>query len=128
MTDRAAVQRWIESYLAAARTDDRERIESLFADDALYFDGPFGEPWKGHDQIVAQWVAQSDAEYEFEVDHRVVAVDGAMGVAEIEYRYTGGPGTPRTYRNVWLLELDDGGRAKLFKDYWIEEPGSGTAP
>ena len=118
--DREAFTRWIEAYIAAARTDDPAQIEALFTEDALYFDGAFAEPYRGHDEIVSKWVAQSDTGYEFEVDHKVVAVDGSLGVAEIEYRYIAPQA--RTYRNVWLIELDGEGRARSFKDYWIEEP------
>ena len=123
MTDRRTLEDWIERYIAAARSDDPALIKALFTEDARYFDGPFGEPWKGHEEILEKWVAQSDTDYEFQVSHQVVAVDGSLGVAEMEYAYEG-PGYKRTYRNVWLIELDDDGRARTFKDYWVEDPAT----
>ena len=122
MADRAEVERWIEGYRAAARSDDPEAIKALFAENALYFDGPFGEPWQGHDEIVRNWVEQSDKPYEVEFAYSVVAVDGSVGIAECEYRYV----APKEglYRNMWLIELDGEGRARTFKDYWIEQPAA----
>lgn len=122
MIDRQAAERWIQGYLAAARTDDPELIKALFAQDALYFDGPFAEAWHGHDEIIKNWTEQSDKPYEVEVDYRVVAVESSTAVAEVEYRYVAPEA--QTYRNMWLIELDEAGRARLFKDYWIEDPAA----
>src|SRR5687768_13691154 len=98
-----AIESWIEAYQRAARSDDPEEIKALFTEDAEYHDGPFGEPWRGHDEIVRKWVEQSDASYEVEFSCEVIACDGQVGVAEIEYRYVAPQA--RTYRNVWLIEL-----------------------
>ncbi len=113
MPTREAIDAWIEAYQAAARSDDLEQIKALFTEDALYFDGPFGEPWRGHNEIVRNWVDQSDKPYEVDFSYNLVAVDGPLGVAEIEYRYVAPEA--RTYRNVWLIELDPKGRAQTLQ-------------
>ena len=112
---------WIERYRRAALSDDPGEIAALFVEDAEYYDGPFGEPWRGRDEIVRQWIEQSDARLDWDFSHRVVAVDGSLAVLEVEYRYTS-PEYRRTFRNVWLIDFDDEGRARSFKDYWIEDP------
>ena len=126
MVDRESMTRWIEGYRAAAASDDPEQIKALFAEDAEYWDGPFGEPWRGHDEIVRKWTESSDRPYEWDFDFEVFAVDGSCAVAQIEYRYKSPQAA--TYRNVWLIDLDDEGRARLFKDYWIEDPATKQDP
>src|SRR5688500_16036549 len=118
MVDRETVTQWIEGYRAAAASDDPQRIRALFTEDAEYWDGPFGEPWRGLDEILQNWTKQSDTPYEWDFDFEVFAVDGSRAVAQIEYRYRSPQAA--TYRNAWLIDLDDEGRARLFKDYWIE--------
>ena len=122
MPDKRELERWIEGYRAAASSDHPERIKALFTADAEYWDGPFGEPWRGHDEIVRKWTESSDRPYEVEFAYEVIAVDGALGVAECEYRYVAPE--KRTYKNVWLIDLADDGRARSFKDYWIEDPAT----
>lgn len=113
---------WIAKYQVAAKSDDPSDIAALFTEDAEYWDGPWGEPWRGHEEIVRNWIKQSDRPYEWEFVHEVFAYDGTRAVAEVEYRYKSPE--QRTYRNAWLIELAEDGRAKLFKDYWIEEPNA----
>lgn len=121
MTSRNDITRWLHSYQRAARSDDPKDVAALFTKDAEYHDEPFGEPWRGRDEIVRRWIEQSDAKLEWDLSHRVVAVDGSTAVLEVEYLYTS-PEHRHTYRSIWLVELDDEGRARSFKDYWVEDP------
>jgi len=55
MTD--IVQRWLDGYLVARRTNDPDDIRALFTEDASYAGGPFDpDPWVGRE---GSWKAGS---------------------------------------------------------------------
>jgi ketosteroid isomerase-like protein len=49
--DRAGFEGWLRRYFEAWVSNDPGDVEALFAEDALYWVGPFREPWVGRDQI-----------------------------------------------------------------------------
>jgi uncharacterized protein (TIGR02246 family) len=77
--DRAGFEDWLRRYFEAWVSNDPRDVAGLFAEDALYWVGPFREPWVGREQIVARWTSarQEDVRTAFDV----VAVEGDIGVA-----------------------------------------------
>src|SRR2546430_1006359 len=53
--DRDAVAGWLDRYIEAWTSYDRERIGELFAEDAAYRYHPFDEPIRGREAIVDSW-------------------------------------------------------------------------
>ena len=81
------VQRWLDAYVDAWRTYDREAIGALFAEDARYAYQPYREPVVGRDAIVADWLDDPDAAGSWEAQYEPYAVDGDRAVAVGESRY-----------------------------------------
>jgi uncharacterized protein (TIGR02246 family) len=50
--DRAGFEGWLRRYFEAWVSNDPDDVAALFTEDALYWVGPFREPWVGRDQIV----------------------------------------------------------------------------
>ncbi len=50
----ADVAAWLESYFHAWETNDPSDVRALFAEDAVYFYGPFREPARGREAIVRE--------------------------------------------------------------------------
>jgi uncharacterized protein (TIGR02246 family) len=77
--DRAGFEGWLRRYFQAWMSNDPDDVAALFTEDALYWVGPFKEPWVGRDQIVERWTTgrQEDVRTAFDV----VAVEGDTGVA-----------------------------------------------
>jgi SnoaL-like domain len=117
------VQRWLDAYVDAWRTYDRQAIGDLFAADASYRYQPYRDPVVGRDAIVADWLEDPDAAGSWEAAYEPYAVDGDRAVAVGESRYLEADGSLRTvYYNVWLLRFDGEGRCAEFVEYWRELP------
>jgi uncharacterized protein (TIGR02246 family) len=120
MVGTEAVERWIEAYKKAWMTDDPADITALFTEDAEYHTGPFDEPWGGRDTIVEKWIAQGDSKLEWDFRCEVLGIAGDLAIVEGWTTYT----TPEahTYNNLWIIQLEQGGRARSFREWWIEDP------
>ena len=55
MIDRAGVDRWLDDYVAAWKSYDRDAIGALFADDVEYRYHPYDDPVRGRNSVVAAW-------------------------------------------------------------------------
>src|SRR5256885_15354786 len=91
--DRALVVRWLEAYVEAWKSYDRDQIAALFAEDVSYRYHPHDEPIVGREAVVDSWLCEGDhagasrcdPEGTYHATYLAVAVDGAAAVA------TGGP-------------------------------------
>ena len=117
--DSRAVKAWVERYVAAWNSNDQDEIGDLFTTDASYLPRPFREPWKGRDEIVRQWLAHKDEPGTTTFEYAVVAVDGNTGVVRGVTTYLQ---PPALYGNIWIVKLDEEGRASFFAEYWMEPP------
>jgi SnoaL-like domain len=123
--ERADVQAWLDSYVAAWRANERELIEALFTEDATYAWRPYGgegHTATGRDAIVAGWLEEPDDPDGWEASYEVFAVDGDRAVATGVSRYSAAPGKEsRTYHNVFLLRFAPDGRCSEFTELYMRE-------
>ena len=132
MTDRAQVERWLDAYVSAWKSYDREDIAALFSDDVEYRFHPYDEPVRGREAVVAAWLGESSFEGASERDepgtydasYAAVAVDGDVAVATGTSTYTSAPGGPVTkaYDNCFVIRVDAEGRCSEFTEYFVERP------
>ncbi|MGI8462632.1 MAG: YybH family protein [Solirubrobacterales bacterium] len=121
--DRERFEDWISRYERAWRTAGTASLGELFTDDASYSTAPFERPYVGLEAISRLWEAEREGPEElFEIESRVVAVEGATGVARIEVRY--GDPVDREYRDLWVIILDADGRCRSFEEWPFWPPGS----
>ena len=59
--DRATAQRWLDDYVSAWRSYDRDDIGALFAEDVAYRFHPYDEPLLGREAVVDAWLGESNA-------------------------------------------------------------------
>ena len=78
---------WLDRYFRAWRSNDPGEVASLFAENAVYFYGPFKEPARGREAIVARWVAGSADQADVACDHEVLATHRDLGVAHWHVRF-----------------------------------------
>jgi ketosteroid isomerase-like protein len=116
----APLRRWIDAYRAAWESNDPEAIGALFTADGVYRPEPW-ETWTGREEIVAGWLQHADAPGDAEFQWWHLARDGDLWTIEARTAY---PGLGRDYANLWLIELDDEGRARGFAEWWKQLPGS----
>ena len=109
------VQEWLDAYVEAWRTYDAETIGSLFSDDATYAYDPVGEPLRGRDAIVADWLKKPDEPGSWQASYRPLVVEGDRAVAVGRTTYAAG----RSFENLYVLRFDAEGRcAELTEWYW----------
>jgi ketosteroid isomerase-like protein len=119
------VQRWLDRYIAAWRSNDREQIEALFTEDAVYGYRPWDSDRhtvRGRDAIVTSWLDEPDAPGSWDAHYEPYAVDGDRAVAVGWSRYAAeGTEPEKTYRNAYLLRFGPDGRCAEFHEFYMLE-------
>jgi ketosteroid isomerase-like protein len=114
----APLRRWVDAYRDAWVSNDPEAIAALFTPDGIYRLEPW-ETWAGRKAIVAGWLEHADAPGDAEFQWSHLARDGDLWILEAGTRYRN---LGRDYANLWLIELDDEGRARKFSEWWKQLP------
>lgn len=58
--DRSAVDHWLQAYVEAWKSYDREQIGALFAEDVRYRYHPYDDPVEGREAVVESWLGEGD--------------------------------------------------------------------
>jgi ketosteroid isomerase-like protein len=116
--DEARLQTWLDAYVDAWRTYDREAIAALFAEDATYAYHPYDEPLRGRDAIASSWLSEQDAPGSWEATYRPLMFDGDRAIATGETRYSDG----NVFSNLFVLRFDGDGRCTGFVEYYVHHP------
>lgn len=130
--DSSTAQEWLDRYVSAWTSQEREEIASLFSEGVSYRYHPYDEPIVGRDAVVASWLGEGDSPDASELDepgtfgaaYAPVAVDGDVVVATGSSSYSETPGGPvvQVYFNCFVIRFDDDGRCCEFTEYFIERP------
>jgi ketosteroid isomerase-like protein len=130
--ERADVSRWLDDYVQAWKTYDRDKIAALFAEDVECRYHPYDPPIRGRDAVVESWLGEGDhegapdrdEEGTYDASYRPVAVDGDVAVAIGSSTYSPGPSTPpnEIYDNCFVMRFDDDGRCREFTEWFIKRP------
>jgi ketosteroid isomerase-like protein len=130
--DRAQVQRWLDDYVEAWRTYDRDRIAALFAEDVEYRYHPYDEPIVGRDGVVESWLGEGDHETAssrdpegtYDASYEPVALDGDAAVATGSSVYFERPGgsVAKVYDNCFVMRFDAEGRCREFTEWFMKRP------
>jgi SnoaL-like domain len=123
--DNTQAQSWLDGYVTAWRSNEREQIAALFSDDVVYRYRPYGgddHTDRGLQALVDSWLGEPDDPGSWEAAYEVYAVDGDRAVATGYSRYLATDDAPeRTYHNCFLLRFDDDGRCAEFTEFYMEE-------
>ncbi len=88
MGERERVAAWLDAYVRAWESYDPTAIGNLFAEDVEYFYGPFDEPVRGREAIVASWLGdRRDEPGTYRASYAPIAVEGDVAVANGRSRY-----------------------------------------
>ncbi len=129
--------RWLDAYLAAWKSYDRNQIAALFSDDVTYRYHPYDDPVRGRDEVVESWLGEGehagastrDPEGTYDATYRTIAVDGDVAVATGNSTYLATPGGPidRVYENCFVMRFDAAGKCREFTEWYIQRPGPPTS-
>ncbi len=131
--DREGARAWLDRYVAAWRSYEREQVADLFSPDVAYRYHPYDEPVVGREAVVASWLGEGapsddasgrDAPGTYDASYSPVAVDGDTVVATGRSTYRDTPGGPvvQVYENCFVIRFDADGRCREFTEYFIERP------
>jgi hypothetical protein len=128
--DRRDVLAWLADHDRAWRSNDAGDIAALFAPDAVYHTGPWDETWRGQvgpfhgpKAIAAAWVAANDPDERFTDQTEILAIDGRRTVVWRRFTYVDEcGGVENRYDTCWVLDFDDTGRCREYREWYVEEP------
>jgi ketosteroid isomerase-like protein len=125
--DEDGFRQWMDAYRRAYERRDPDAAASLFAEDATYQWGPFGDLLRGPAAIRARWAAavgdSSETDYRF--DYEVLAVTEDLGVARwMASAAVPARGVRLRYDGVFAVALGREGLCREFREWWngIETP------
>jgi uncharacterized protein (TIGR02246 family) len=114
--DRAGFEDWLRRYFDAWVSNDPQDVADLFTEDAIYWVGPFREPWVGRDQIVERWTsgAQEGVRSAFDV----IATDSETCVAHwnVTAEQAGGPRSE--WDGILVITFDVDGRCREHREWF----------
>lgn len=123
--DREKVQGWLDRYVAAWKSYDREEIAELFSENADYRYHPYDKPVTGRAAIVESWFADPDEPGTFDGNYSPAAIDGDAAVATGSSTYRRADGSiEKIYDNCFVMSFDRDGRCSSFTEWFIERPQS----
>jgi ketosteroid isomerase-like protein len=129
---RDEVARWLDRYIEAWKSYDRDQIAALFSNDVKYRYHPYDEPISGRQAVVESWLGEGDhedaserdAEGTYEASYRPVAINGDVAVAVGTSTYYDSPGGKVTdvYDNCFVMRFDEDGRCLEFTEWFMQQP------
>lgn len=117
MADITTVEKWIDGYRTAWASNDPADVRALFTEDAEYRFAPYEEATKGVDAIADAWIENGDEQGTWTFEWQPIAIEGRTVVIEGRTTYT----NASDYRNLWVIELADDGRATAFTEWYMSE-------
>ena len=121
--DAADVDRWLEQYIAAWRSNERSQIEALFTEDARYRYHPWDEPIVGASAIADAWLEDQDDPARWEASYECHAADGDAAVAVGSSTYLDANGAvEKVYDNAYVLRFAGDGRCSEFTEWFMKRP------
>jgi ketosteroid isomerase-like protein len=132
LVEKPEVDRWLQSYVAAWTTYDRDQIGELFTEDVKYRYHPYDDPVEGREEVVESWLGEEanasastrDDEGTYDAAYRAVAVEGDVAIATGSSTYTSVPGGPveKVYDNCFVMRFDSEGRCREFTEWYMQRP------
>ena len=126
--DKQQVDRWLDAYVSAWKSYDRDEIAALFAENVSYRYHPYDPPVEGRDAVVESWLGEGDhpgassrdEPGTYDATYRVLAVDGDLAVATGSSTYTGD--RPRVFDNCLVMRFDADGRCREYLEWYMQRP------
>ena len=127
--------RWLDAYLAAWKSYDRNQIAALFSDDVTYRYHPYDDPVRRRDEVVASWLGEGEHTGASTAILRAPTTP-PIGRSPSTATWPSRRATPSTwprpadrstYENCFVLRFDaTENLCHVFTDWYIQHPGPPT--
>ena len=107
---------WLDRYVEACVRNDPTAVDELFAPAAVYWPEPFGEPWRGRDEIRANWIEDTATHAGCSATATLLAMAGEVAVADWWASY---PAMGVEYRSAFVMRFDGAGRCTEFREWYV---------
>ncbi len=115
----ASFAQWLENYLRPQEQRSAEKIKGLFAEDGVYFWGPFYEARRGVEAIYAHHRNALSHQTDLRYDYDILAVTEKCGIARFHLVLKDlVEGEPSEYDGIFLVHLNPDGRCSLFQEWY----------
>ena len=122
--DAYRVEDWLQRYIEAWKSYDRDQIRDLFSEDVSYRYHPYDDPVVGRDGLVDSWMEEPDAPESWEAHYEPVAVEGDVAVAVGHSSYQREDGSVEVFDNCFVMRFDEEGRCRSFTEWYVKRPKS----
>jgi ketosteroid isomerase-like protein len=122
MIDELRIRDWLAAYRHAWSTDDPAEVAALFSEDVRYFTAPYHPPLEGVAAISDYWLGEREGAIPWSFEYQVLAQEDDLFVVRAVTTYPEGTSDadgPETFHNLWLVTLDQDGRASQFVEYYM---------
>jgi hypothetical protein len=117
--DRDMFDQWLQRYIDCQERGEPEGIRQLWAEDGVYWWGPFEEPRYGVEAVYEHHRDALSHQSDWKCECEVLAVTDKYGIARFHLTLNDEMlGAPNTYDGIFLVHLDDEGRCTLFQEWY----------
>jgi len=110
---------WLETYSRASRENDPQVSAELFAQDAKYYETPFGEPLIGREAIRKYWEKGAQTLKDKRSAFEILAVKANLGIARWQSNFTVIESNKHLELDcLFVVEFDDDGLCQTFREWW----------
>jgi hypothetical protein len=113
------LRNWLRAYGSAWEARSVDAASHLFSEEALYFETPYAEPFRGREGIGGYWSKVTEDQRDVDFDSEALGFIGTLGVAKWSARFTlASSGAAVELNGVFLLEFDDDRLCSRLREWW----------
>jgi uncharacterized protein (TIGR02246 family) len=121
--DERALTDWLHRYEQAWESRDALAASSIFTEDALYYETPYAEPFRGRKGIADYWAGVTADQRDVDFTSEVIAVKDDVGVAHWNAKLTAASTGERVELDgIFVLRFGEDGLVSELKEWWVLRP------
>ena len=110
---------WLEKYLRPQEQRSADKIKEIFAEDGVYWWGPYGEPRQGVKAIYEHHRNALSHQEDIQYSYEILATTEAYGLARFYLKIKDhNPGAPNRYEGIFMVHLNEENKCTLFEEWY----------
>ena len=110
---------WLENYLRPQEERSAEKIKEIFAEDGVYWWGPYGEPRHGVDAIYEHHRNALSHQEDIHYSYDILTTTEEYGLARFYLKIKDHePEAPNRYEGIFMVHLNDKRKCTLFQEWY----------